>query len=390
MPDRPTPAGLVDANQLQAEIARLHKIINALMERAERSTEAHGSDFSLFQTTILLEEQVRCRTAELEAALHENERIERALRKSEATFRGVVSQSLVGIGIIEQGKLTYANSKLAEIFGYCPEEILQLSVDLAAPADRALVGEQVRRRMSREVDRVEYQFKGMRKNRAEIDVECHSSVMEVAGQPALITLIIDITERVRAARKLQELQDSLREQAIHDPLTGLYNRLHLCEFLDRELALAERNGYPVALILADLDRFKAINDTYGHVVGDKVLQKFAALIKKHCRASDICCRYGGEEFLLVLPNITYEKGIERAENVRAAIASREFTSGTSAIRVTSSFGVAIYPQHGLTRNALISAADQALYKAKNAGRNQVNGFSEIATPETRSVAPISE
>ena len=76
--------------------------------------------------------------------------------------------------------------------------------------------------------------------------------MEVAGQPALITLIIDITEGVRAARKLQELQESLREQAIHDPLTGLYNRLHLCEFLDRERALAERNGYPVALILADL------------------------------------------------------------------------------------------------------------------------------------------
>ena len=197
MPDATRSAGLVDANELQAEMVRLHKIINALMDRAERSTEAHGSEFSLFQTTILLEEQVRCRTAELEAALHENERIERALRKSEAKFRGVVSQSLVGIGIIEDGKFTYANSKLAEIFGYTPEEILQLcAVDLAAPDDRALVGEQVRRRVSREVDRVEF-------------------------------------------------------------------------------------------------------------------QKFGALIKKHCRASDICCRYGGEEFLLVLPNIAYEKGSER-------------------------------------------------------------------------------
>ena len=88
----------------------------------------------------------------------------------------------------------------------------------------------------------------------------------------------------------------------------------------------------------------------------------------------------------MLPNITYEKGIERAEEVRAAVASREFTSGPSAIRVTSSFGVAVYPQHGLTRNTLISAADQALYKAKNAGHNQVKGFSEIATPETREVA----
>ena len=119
-----------------------------------------------------------------------------------------------------------------------------------------------------------------------------------------------------------------------------------------------------------------------------MLQKFGALIKKHCRASDICCRYGGEEFLLVLPNIAYEKGIERAEDVRVAIASREFTSGACAIRVTSSFGVAVYPQHGLTRNTLISTADQALYKAKNAGRNQVKGFSEIGTPEAREIANI--
>ena len=113
MADLATPAAAPDQKALRAEITRLNKVVKALMDRAERSTCSQGSDFSLFQATVLLEEQVRSRTAELEQALRENERIERALRKSEAKFRAVVSQSLVGIAIIEGGKFGYVNSKLA-------------------------------------------------------------------------------------------------------------------------------------------------------------------------------------------------------------------------------------------------------------------------------------
>src|SRR5450755_1868808 len=102
---------------LRAEIVRLNKIVKALMDRAERSTNVQGSDFSLFQTTVMLEDQVRRRTEELEDALHENDTINSALRQSEAKFRGLVSQSLVGIAIIEDGRFSYTNSRFAEMFG---------------------------------------------------------------------------------------------------------------------------------------------------------------------------------------------------------------------------------------------------------------------------------
>lgn len=184
------------------------------------------------------------------------------------------------------------------------------------------------------------------------------------GQPALITLVVDVTERIRVVRRLQELQDQLREQAIHDPVTGLYNRVPPGEFLDRELCLAQRHGYAVTVVLADLDHFKAVNDPYGHLAGDEFLRTFGKLIKRQCRASDLCCRYAGEEFLVVLPNMRNEEGIHRADEFRAAVATRPIVLGTSIVSVTASFGVATYPEHGPTRDALIAAADKALYEAK--------------------------
>ena len=132
MPDSLFPNASPDEQTFRAEIVRLNKIIRALVDRAERGTSVQGSDFSLFQTAILLEEQVRRRTSELEAALRENEKITRALRESEAKFRGLVSQSLVGIAITEDGRFSYSNAKFDEIFGYSTEEVRGLGpLDLA-------------------------------------------------------------------------------------------------------------------------------------------------------------------------------------------------------------------------------------------------------------------
>jgi PAS domain S-box-containing protein len=217
------------------------------MDRAERSTRVQGSDYGMFQTTIMLEEMVRQRTKELQAALRENERITRALRESEAKFRGLVNQSLVGIAIIEDGRFTYANSRLAEMYGYSAEEMLQIGpLETAARDDRQLVQEQSCRRLSGEVDRLSYIFRALQKNGAMIDVDCHSSVMEVGGRPVLISLMIDITERAHAEREIRALQDQLREQAIRDSLTGLYNRIPLNEFFDRELSIAKRRNKSVS------------------------------------------------------------------------------------------------------------------------------------------------
>lgn len=362
----------MDEPALRTEIVRLNKIIQALMNRAERSMSIGESDFGIFQTAIMLEEQVRRRTGELEAALRTNEKILRALRESEAKFRGLVDQSLVGIAIILDGRFSHANPKLASIFGYSTDEILRLGpLDVVVEDDRPLIAEHLRMGIAGETKDTPVIYLGLRKDGTRVHIEVASSLMSVAGKPALIAVLTDISERVQAETDVNMLNAQLREMATHDALTGLFNRRYLEDTFERELIRAARQNRPVSVVMGDLDHFKAVNDTYGHQAGDAVLREFGRLMKLHARGSDICCRYGGEEFLLVLPDMTEEKACERAEQLRTAIADATIMFDTSAIRVTASFGVASFPLHGKTGDTLIGAADNALYAAKESGRNQV-------------------
>ena len=173
-----------------AESTRLNKIIQALMDRAERNASAQSSDFGVFQRTILLEEQVSVRTDELQAALRENEIANRALRESEAKFRSVADQSLVGIVVIDDGKFSYTNAKFNEIFGYDAVEIRHLGpLEVTVESDRALVASQVLARMSGAGDRLAYAFHGLRKDGEVLDIECHSSVIDV-GRTLLVSLVV--------------------------------------------------------------------------------------------------------------------------------------------------------------------------------------------------------
>jgi diguanylate cyclase (GGDEF)-like protein len=176
-----------------------------------------------------------------------------------------------------------------------------------------------------------------------------------------------VGERGRAMASLAEALRELREQAITDPLTALYNRRFLQDYLPRELARARRRGAPVAILMIDLDRFKRVNDTAGHAAGDSVLTKVGALLKRHIRTSDVACRYGGEEFLLVLPETALDGARRKAEQIRAGIErNRDVLLG-----VTASLGVALFPDHAADPDALTRAADLALYEAKARGRNRV-------------------
>ena len=172
-----------------------------------------------------------------------------------------------------------------------------------------------------------------------------------------------------------ELQRALRESrelAITDPLTGLHNRRYLWELLGRELLKSHRNRTPVAAILADIDHFKRFNDTWGHEAGDLVLKRVADVIREHVRGSDIGCRYGGEELAVILPETTLEVAVERAERIRRGIAAVRLDYGGRPLdAVTSSFGVAMFPQHAGDAEALLRVADEALYEAKKTGRNRV-------------------
>lgn len=355
-----------------AEVARLEKINRALMDRAERSTSVQVSAFSLFQTTVMLEEHVRRRTAELEEALRDNEKTNRALRAAEARFRGVVNQSLVGILLIEDGRITYTNAKFDDMTGLSAAEALGSDpIDFVTEGDRPFVRENMRARASGEVNQTEYKFRALRRDGEIIDVEVYGSVVDIDGRRTMISMLLDITERTRIEKEMQALQATLREQSTHDSLTGLYNRRYLEESLERELILAKRTGHPVSVIMGDLDHFKVVNDEFGHLAGDEVLRVFGNLMKSSSRGSDIYCRYGGEEFLLVLPGMTASDAVVRAEQVRVAIATNAVGFGKFQISVTASFGVACFPRDGDSGDELIAAADQALYSAKASGRNCV-------------------
>ena len=168
--------------------------------------------------------------------------------------------------------------------------------------------------------------------------------------------------------ELKNLHLQVREQAVRDPLTQLYNRRYLNETFPREIALALRQNYTIGVLMLDIDRFKEINDTCGHLAGDATLQLIARTLTTHLRASDIICRYGGEEFLCLLMNVTREFTLQRAEQLRAAIADLSRTAD-APMRVTASCGVALLPTHGSDMIAILKAADQALYQAKTDGRN---------------------
>jgi diguanylate cyclase (GGDEF)-like protein/PAS domain S-box-containing protein len=171
--------------------------------------------------------------------------------------------------------------------------------------------------------------------------------------------------------EIKNLQEQLKEQAIRDALTGLYNRRYLEETLDRELARASRERYPITLVMVDIDDFKRVNDSYGHPVGDLVLQALGKLLYQHTRRSDIACRYGGEEFLLVLPGLAIERAVRRADEWRTAFETLCIQASGGEIRATFSAGIAVFPIHGTQALDLIRAADQALYAAKAQGRNCV-------------------
>jgi len=205
----------------------------------------------------------------------------------------------------------------------------------------------------------------------------------------------DITERKQVEKRLRYvnerlqtqlieiglLQSRLREQAIRDALTNLFNRRYLEETLDRELSRAGRENYPVCIIMIDIDHFKKVNDTYGHEAGDQVLKAIATILAEQSRRGDFACRYGGEEFVITLPNISLEIAYERAEHLRQSLTLLRVPHEVDSLSVTISIGISCYPENGLTREAILRAADQAMYAAKDAGRDHILSYNQLRLSE---------
>jgi diguanylate cyclase (GGDEF)-like protein len=169
-----------------------------------------------------------------------------------------------------------------------------------------------------------------------------------------------------------KLRETLSNQSIRDPLTGLFNRRYMEETLRLELLKSIRKGTGLGIIMADIDHFKEFNDSHGHGAGDTLLVLLSAFLTKKMRASDVICRYGGEEFLILLPETSLEDAVKRAENIREEIKTLivEYR-GQVLGNVTLSLGVSAYPDHGAESEHLLMTADAALYRAKNEGRDRV-------------------
>ncbi len=196
-----------------------------------------------------------------------------------------------------------------------------------------------------------------------------------------------LAEQIALALANLRLRETLREQSIRDPLTGLFNRRYLEESLEREIRRAMRSQRSLSVLMIDLDHFKRFNDTFGHDAGDVLLRELGQLLQSNVRGSDIACRYGGEEFSLIMPDATLSTAQERAELIRKSAKSFDLKhAGQTLGAVTLSVGVAAFPENGDTPFLLTRAADQALYRAKAAGRDRVMLAESItdATPPSSS------
>jgi diguanylate cyclase (GGDEF)-like protein/PAS domain S-box-containing protein len=203
----------------------------------------------------------------------------------------------------------------------------------------------------------------------------HANTVESDEAERRHGLAVSMAEQIALAISNLQLREALLQQSIRDPLTGLYNRRHMQEALFREIGRSRRTESTLALMMIDVDHFKRFNDTFGHNAGDIVLQQVARTIEAQVRRGDVACRFGGEEFAVLLPSATLDLALKLAngvlEGVRALLLNHD---GRALERITASLGVALFPTHAHTPEALIEAADQALYQAKDAGRNRVVTF----------------
>ena len=327
-------------------------------------------------------------TEQDEAAAH--------LRESEAQYRFLAENTAdVVWQLDDQMRFVYINGADLRLRGVPREQVIGTSVlDVYPPEGKAILGAAAKARQEQEArgepvnPTLYFEVPQLRHDGSIVWVETVSTrIYDESGKlTGYIGVTRDIEERRRyqamlenANKELQArleeitgLHAQLREKALRDGLTGLHNRHYLHETLPRELARASREEYPLALIMIDLDHFKAVNDTYGHVVGDQALKLIAEILQKQARDSDLLCRFGGEEFLVAMPRMSLADALIRTEAWRAAIAESRFEHEGQRIPLTSSLGIAVFPDHGQTDMALLAAADHALYAAKHGGRNRVS------------------
>jgi diguanylate cyclase (GGDEF)-like protein/PAS domain S-box-containing protein len=305
------------------------------------------------------------------------------LQASELRYRRLFEAAQDGILILdaETGMIKDVNPFLIKMLGYSREDFLEKKLwEVGAFQDIEASQQAFEDLQANEY--IRYEDLPLRTKAGQlIQVEFVSNVYLVEREKVIQCNIRDITERKQAQDDLLNSEALLRELSVRDHLTGLFNRRYMEESLERELLRAARGQIPLGIIMLDLDGFKQFNDTYGHVAGDMILRELGEILRKHVRGEDIPVRYGGDEFIVILPGASRQVAQERAKII--CLAAREFhlqIEGKTLEALTLSLGVAVFPQDGATSTALLKAADTALYRTKREGQGQVSAASQEERP----------
>ncbi len=296
------------------------------------------------------------------------------IRTSELRYRRLFEAAQDGILLLdaETGAITDVNPFLIRMLGYSREELVQKKLwEVGAFKDIEANKEAFEALQKNEY--IRYEDLPLRtKDGHLIQVEFVSNVYLVSSEKVIQCNIRDITKRKQAEEALVKSEALLREQSVRDHLTGVFNRRYMEETLERELLRAARKGLSLGIIMLDVDDFKRFNDSYGHAAGDAILRELSNLLIKHVRGEDIPSRYGGDEFIIILPDASQEVTLERAELLRKHAQHLNIQFGEQTLgKITLSLGVANFPNNGATSTRLLTAVDAGLYRAKQEGRNRV-------------------
>jgi diguanylate cyclase (GGDEF)-like protein/PAS domain S-box-containing protein len=390
MPDPLDPESGLNEQALQAEIKRLNKIVQSLMNRAERNASIQGSDFNLFQTAITLEDQVRKRTAELEAARRETEKITRALREKENNYRLLLENSPVSIHEIDlDGRITSMSRAGFLMHGFKGEAEIQgsLYLDGVSAADRDRIGEMLAKAYVGETSHFEFVASGPRE---QIWKSCF---VPITNKNGCVEKLMGITEDITERKKAEEL---VRNFAFFDTLTKLPNRRMLNDRLRLAMAISKRKGHYGAVMFLDLDNFKPLNDAHGHDVGDLLLIEVGQRIIRSVREVDTVARFdvntvarfGGDEFVVMLSELSKDKELSLAQADIVAIRIRDSLAKpylltckqeggvetTVEHHCTASIGVVLFINNEASQEDILKWADMAMYQAKERGRNTICFF----------------
>lgn len=326
---------------------------------------------------------------EIQDELSERRRAEAALADSQERLQAIFDNAGAGIGVAwENAKFIFVNDRWSNMFGFSSEELSEMTIWELCPADdNKIIHENFDSMADGLLDSFQVENRFLNKDGSTFWGTASAKAIrrEDGTLENVILIISDITllktteaDLIRANQllvtQLEEiaiLRDRLREQAIRDPLTNLYNRRFMEETLTLEIHRARRANSTVSLVMMDIDHFKSVNDQFGHRAGDFVLESLGQMLLANTRKSDVACRYGGEEFLIVLPGSSLEDAARRAEHFRLNFEAIRISGKDRSTNATMSIGVACFPDHGEDGEQVLNRADEALYQAKAAGRNCV-------------------